>query len=138
MLHTTGTVECFCPLLEKPGFSDELQQNNLCFYDYTIKGKYITVAYGSTGGNIPHWMRSEKEAWKKHSWDPVNLQKIYLLGLGATYKTFSFIFTISLWWFEIMIPNKIKIARIRSKRKGPLFKNSKRKESFFMFRPELK
>jgi hypothetical protein len=62
MLHTTGTVECFCPLLENPSFSDELQQNKLCFYDYTIKGKYITVAYGSTGVNIPHWMRSEKEA----------------------------------------------------------------------------
>jgi xylulokinase len=58
-MYATGTVECFCPLLEKPGFSDELQQNNLCCYDYTIKGKYTTVAYSLTGGNILRWMRDE-------------------------------------------------------------------------------
>jgi len=61
-MYATGTVECFCPLLEKPSFSDELQQINLYCFDYTIKGKYITVAYGLTGGNIPRWMQSEKEA----------------------------------------------------------------------------
>jgi xylulokinase len=58
-MYATGTVECFCPLLEKPSFSDELQRNNLCCYDYTIKGKYTTVAYCLTGGNILRWMRDE-------------------------------------------------------------------------------
>ena len=58
-MYATGTVECFCPLLEKPSFSDELQRNNLCCYDYTIKGKYTTVAYSLTGGNILRWMRDE-------------------------------------------------------------------------------
>jgi len=58
-MYATGTVECFCPILEKPSFSDELQQNNLCCYDYTIKGKYTSVAYCLTGGNILRWMRDE-------------------------------------------------------------------------------
>ena len=58
-MYATGSVECFCPLLEEPSFSDELQHNNLCCYDYTIKGKYTSVAYSLTGGNILRWMRDE-------------------------------------------------------------------------------
>lgn len=58
-MYATGTVECFCPILEKPSFSSELQRNNLCCYDYTIKGKYTSVAYSLTGGNILRWMRDE-------------------------------------------------------------------------------
>lgn len=58
-MYATGTVECFCPMLESPGFSDELRLNNLCCYDFTIKGKYTTVAYSLTGGNILRWMRDE-------------------------------------------------------------------------------
>ncbi len=58
-MYATGSVECFCPMLEGPGFSDELQRNNLCCYDYTIKGKYTSVAYSLTGGNILRWMRDE-------------------------------------------------------------------------------
>ncbi len=58
-MYATGTVECFCPILEKPAFSAELQRNNLCCYDYTIKGKYTSVAYSLTGGNILRWFRDE-------------------------------------------------------------------------------
>jgi xylulokinase len=58
-MYATGTVECFCPMLEKPSFSEDLQKNNLCCYDYTIKGQYTTVAYSLTGGNILRWMRDE-------------------------------------------------------------------------------
>jgi xylulokinase len=58
-MYATGTVECFCPVLEKPSFSDALQRNNLCCYDYTLKGKYTTVAYSLTGGNILRWMRDQ-------------------------------------------------------------------------------
>jgi len=32
-MYATGSVECFCPVLEKPGFSEELRKNNLCCYD---------------------------------------------------------------------------------------------------------
>jgi xylulokinase len=58
-MYATGSVECFCPILEKPSFSDELQKNNLCCYDYTIKGRYTSVAYSLTGGNILQWFRDE-------------------------------------------------------------------------------
>ncbi len=58
-MYATGTVECFCPMLEGPSFSDELQRNNLCCYDYTIKDTYTSVAYSLTGGNILRWIRDE-------------------------------------------------------------------------------
>ncbi|MDP4224340.1 MAG: FGGY-family carbohydrate kinase, partial [Bacteroidota bacterium] len=58
-MYATGSVECFCPMLERPSFSDELRYNNLCCYDYTLKGKYTSVAYSLTGGNILRWMRDE-------------------------------------------------------------------------------
>ncbi len=56
-MYATGTVECFCPILEKPSFSGELRENNLCCYDYTLPNRYTTVAYSLTGGNILRWMR---------------------------------------------------------------------------------
>lgn len=58
-MYATGTVECFCPMLDAPGFSEELRLNNLCCYDFTMKGKYTTVAYSLTGGNILRWIRDE-------------------------------------------------------------------------------
>jgi len=58
-MYATGTVECFCPILSKPSFSDVLRKNNLCCYDFTIKGNYTTVAYSLTGGNILKWIRNE-------------------------------------------------------------------------------
>jgi xylulokinase len=58
-MYATGSVECFCPILDKPAFSSELQRNNLCCYNYAIRGKYTSVAYSLTGGNILRWMRDE-------------------------------------------------------------------------------
>ena len=58
-MYATGSVECFCPILDKPSFSDKLRLNNLCCYDYTIKGRYTSVAYSLTGGNILQWVRDE-------------------------------------------------------------------------------
>jgi xylulokinase len=58
-MYATGSVECFCPMLDSPGLTEELQKNNLCCYDFTVKGKYTTVAYSLTGGNILRWMRDE-------------------------------------------------------------------------------
>ena len=74
-MYATGTVECFCPLLEKPSFSEELRRNNLCCYDYTIGEQYTTVAYSLTGGNILRWMRdtlgqTEVEQAKQRGVDP--------------------------------------------------------------------
>jgi xylulokinase len=58
-MYATGSVECFCPMLDSPSFTEELKKNNLCCYDFTVKGKYTTVAYSLTGGNILRWMRDE-------------------------------------------------------------------------------
>jgi xylulokinase len=46
-------------MLDTPSFSTGLQKNNLCCYDYTIKGRYTSVAYSLTGGNILRWMRDQ-------------------------------------------------------------------------------
>ena len=58
-MYATGSVECFCPMFEKPVFSDRLRMNNLCCYDFTVRGAYTTVAYSLTGGNILRWARDE-------------------------------------------------------------------------------
>jgi xylulokinase len=58
-MYATGTVECFCPMFDKLTLSDELMNNNLCCYDFTLNGKYTTVAYSLTGGNILKWFRDE-------------------------------------------------------------------------------
>lgn len=64
-MYATGSVECFCPMLDEPTFSQELQRNNLSCYDYTLKGKYTSVAYSLTGGNILRWMRNELGQYEK-------------------------------------------------------------------------
>jgi xylulokinase len=58
-MYATGSVECFCPMLEAPSFSSELRQNNLNCFDYSIKGRYTSLAYSLTGGNILRWMRDQ-------------------------------------------------------------------------------
>jgi len=58
-MYITGTVECISPVFNKPIFSEELQKNNICTYDYTIKDIYTTVVYNLTGGNILKWFRDE-------------------------------------------------------------------------------
>lgn len=58
-MYATGTVDCITPCFDKPIFTDQLQTNNLCTYDYALKGKYATVAYSLTGGNILKWFRDE-------------------------------------------------------------------------------
>jgi xylulokinase len=55
----TGTVECICPAFRNPVFSDELRDNNLCTYNYSIKDLYTTVAFSLTGGNIFKWFRDQ-------------------------------------------------------------------------------
>jgi len=58
-MYATGTVDCITPCFDKPIFTDRLQKKNLCTYDYALKGKYATVAYSLTGGNILKWFRDE-------------------------------------------------------------------------------
>ena len=58
-MYATGTVECICPVLADKILSSELQKNNLCCYDYSLPGKYTTVAYSLTGGNILQWFKEQ-------------------------------------------------------------------------------
>ncbi len=58
-IYTAGTVECITPAFSEPIFSEELRKNNLCIYDHTIAGMYVSVAYNLSGGNILKWFRDE-------------------------------------------------------------------------------
>jgi len=58
-IYTAGTVECITPAFSKPIFSEELRKNNLCIYDHTVTGMYVSVAYNLSGGNILKWFRDE-------------------------------------------------------------------------------
>jgi len=55
----SGTVECICPAFKNPVFSEELKENNLCTYNYSIKDLFTTVAYSLTGGNIFKWFKDQ-------------------------------------------------------------------------------
>jgi len=58
-MYATGTVECITPAVNEPIFSEDLYRSNLCTYDHTVEGMYVTVAFSLTGGNILKWYRDE-------------------------------------------------------------------------------
>lgn len=58
-MYATGTVECICPAFDRPIFTDNLFENNLCTYDHTVPGMYTTVAFSLTGGNLLRWFRDQ-------------------------------------------------------------------------------
>lgn len=71
-MYATGTVECICPVLAEPYSNEKLFNSNICCYDFAVPGKYTTVAYSLTGGNILQWFKNEfgqpeqMEAEKSH------------------------------------------------------------------------
>lgn len=74
----TGTVECITAAFKKPTFTENLRKNNLCTYDYAIKGIYSSIAYNLTGGNILKWFmkefgQKEIEDAKRSGGDPYDL-----------------------------------------------------------------
>ncbi len=46
-------------MLAEKVLSPKLHENNLCCYDYSLPGKYTTIAYCLTGGNILQWFKNE-------------------------------------------------------------------------------
>jgi len=58
-MYALGTVECVAPVFDKPVFSEDLFRNNLCTYHHTIHGKYVSLGYSLTGGNMFQWCRDE-------------------------------------------------------------------------------
>ena len=55
----SGTVECITPAFDKPIFTKELHDNNLCTYDHATPNRYATVAFSLTGGNVLKWFKDE-------------------------------------------------------------------------------
>lgn len=58
-VYSSGTVECITPAFDKPVFTNQLRNSNLCTYDHTAPGMYATVAFSLTGGNILKWFRDQ-------------------------------------------------------------------------------
>lgn len=58
-MYATGSVECICPAFAQPVFTAALRRNNLCTYDHTVPGRYTTVAFSLTGGNLLQWYRDQ-------------------------------------------------------------------------------
>lgn len=76
--YTTGTVDCVTITLEDPLFSESLFKGNYCTYDHAIPGKYATIAFSLTGGNLLKWFSDEfgikeKEIAKIENLDPYEL-----------------------------------------------------------------
>lgn len=63
-VYASGTVECITPAFTTPVFTTELHDNNLCTYDHAAPGKYATVAFSLTGGNILKWFRDQFGAYE--------------------------------------------------------------------------
>ncbi len=57
--YATGTVECITSTSNTPLFSPDLMKSNMCTYDHAIRGKYATVSFNLTGGNLLQWFRDE-------------------------------------------------------------------------------
>jgi xylulokinase len=58
-MYASGTVECLTPAFARPVFSEHLRRHNLCTYDNVVPGRYTTVAFSLTGGNLLKWFRDE-------------------------------------------------------------------------------
>ena len=84
-MYATGTVECITPAINKPVFSEELCNNNLCTYDHTIRDMYTTVAYSLTGGNLLKWFRDEFGAQEiaEAQRTGVNAYELLLKNIGS-------------------------------------------------------
>ncbi|MBI4979462.1 MAG: hypothetical protein HZC28_18440 [Spirochaetes bacterium] len=57
--YSAGTVECITPVFNTRVMSPALEQANLATYAHAVTGKYVSVAFSLTGGNIIKWFRDE-------------------------------------------------------------------------------
>jgi xylulokinase len=56
-MYASGTTECICPMFAQSRLDRRLFDANLCTYDYTLPGRYTTVLFSLTGGNLLRWFR---------------------------------------------------------------------------------
>lgn len=58
-MYAAGSVECLCPVVSSLTLSPELCRNNLCCYDYSMPGRYTSVAYSLTGSNLLQYYKEQ-------------------------------------------------------------------------------
>ncbi len=56
---STGSVECVTVMFPEATRSEVLRRANLCTYSHAIPGKFATLAYNLTGGNLVRWFRDQ-------------------------------------------------------------------------------
>jgi len=77
-VYGTGTVDCITPAFDGFVDSKEFIENNLACYPHTVPGKFCSVAYNSTGGNLLKWYRDtfaaeERRIAEREGVDPYEL-----------------------------------------------------------------
>ncbi len=55
----TGSVECVAVAFAEPTRHASLREANLCTYSHALPGRYASLAYNLTGGNLLRWFRDE-------------------------------------------------------------------------------
>jgi xylulokinase len=56
-MDATGTVECLTPAFSRLVLTDGMLRSNLCCYDHTVPGMYVSLAFNFTGGSLLKWFR---------------------------------------------------------------------------------
>ncbi len=56
-MYATGTVECVCSAFSDLHLTEELMQNNLNSYDFSLPGMSTCIGFSLTGGNILQWYK---------------------------------------------------------------------------------
>jgi len=110
-MYATGTVECITPAFAEPVFGEALRDSNLCTYDHTVPGMYVTAAFSLAGGNILKWFRDEFAPGQSYSDllstvtpEPTALQVLpYWTPSGTPH-------------FDVNTPGAITGLRLRTKR----------------------
>lgn len=74
-VYGTGTVDCITPAFDRFVEAKEFIDNNLACYPHTVPGKFCSVAYNATGGNLLKWYRDtfgaeERRVAEKEGVDP--------------------------------------------------------------------
>jgi len=56
---TTGTVECMAIAMEEPILTEAMLRQNLSVYPHVVPGRYITLAFVYSAGNVLRWYRDK-------------------------------------------------------------------------------
>ncbi len=68
-LYATGTVDCICPIFQKPEEISDAIAHNLCCYPACVPGLSCSIAFNFTGGSLLKWYRDTFCEAEKHEAD---------------------------------------------------------------------